>query len=60
MKLTDHRRTWNRLECMILGHLLDVNVSTKTAKCYRCGRKFKVSYDMAYGATIIEKEIEED
>lgn len=47
-------------KCTFLGHILDVNVSTRTAKCYRRGKHFEVSYDMAYGATIIEGEIKNE
>jgi hypothetical protein len=44
--------------CKLLDHkLYNIDVTEKTAHCRRCGKKFRVTYDMAYGNTIIVHEL---
>lgn len=41
--------------CKIFGHkITDLNVHRRFAHCARCDKSLKVSYDMAYGDTIVE------
>lgn len=52
----------NEFLCKIFGHIPtdDLNVRERTARCRRCKKKLRVSYDMAYGNTVVEGEIEDD
>ena len=44
-----------KLWCRILGHQpTKLNVKEMTAICRRCQAVLVVSYDMAYGCTIVE------
>lgn len=44
--------------CKLWRHDLMVDTDKFKATCRRCRRLFQVSYDMLYGETIIENEID--
>ena len=47
-----------KLFCKLLGHKpAKIDADQKTARCGRCGRLLEVTYDMAYGDTIILGEV---
>ncbi len=47
-----------KLFCKLLGHKpTKIDADQKTARCGRCGRLLEVTYDMAYGDTIILGEV---
>lgn len=46
-----------KIICFLIGHLLIENHYALVGYCTRCERKYKISYDMSYGETIIIKEI---
>ena len=47
-----------KIICKIFGHVpTELNVEFKTATCYRCNAILSVSYDMAYGETIVLEKI---
>jgi len=50
----------DKILCFVFGHQpTQLDTNEKTARCSRCGKKLSVSYDMAYGDTIVECVIEE-
>lgn len=45
----------NNIICKIFGHkIIGLNVKRRFAKCGRCYKGLKVSYDMSYGETIVD------
>ena len=47
--------------CRIFGHIpVKVDTRKHTAICRRCGKLLEVTYDMAYGETVVVKVIEEE
>lgn len=52
---------WWKLLCRLFGHRVNsLDVNSRTACCSRCNATLLVSYDMAYGGTVVEGILRED
>lgn len=51
----------NKIICWLLGHRIsNLDVRNRAACCSRCNAKLTVSYDMAYGGTVVESAVYKD